>query len=66
MYYTTFYHGLNKIFQIGNKMELIGRQNNLYRAFYIYIYIIIKLRFFIIYEYHEILGNYLREYLRLL
>jgi len=64
LYSITFYHSLNIDFQISNKTYLIGRENNLYKTFYKYI--ILNLGFFIICEYHESLGHYLREYLRLL
>ena len=64
LYSITFYHSLNIDFQLANKTNLIGRENNLYKTFYKYI--ILNLGFFTICQFHENLGHYIREYLRLL
>ena len=64
IYCTTFYHSLNINYQLGNKMKHIEIIENFIINFFKYI--ILNLGFFVICEYHEVLGHYLREYLKLL
>ena len=64
IYCTTFYHSLFINYQIENKIKLKERNANLANG--LFKYIILNLSFFIICEYHEVLGHYLREYLKLL
>ena len=64
IYSTIFYHSLNINYQIGNKMKHIEIIENFIIHFFKYI--ILNLSFFVICEYHEVLGHYLREYLKLL
>ena len=64
IYCTTFYHSLNINYQISNKIDSKERRDNLDRTFFKYI--IINLSYYIICEFHQVLGHYIREYLNLL
>jgi len=65
IYSTTFYHSLNINYQIFNQTKEEERKSNLYNTNF-FKYIILNLGYFILCEYHENLGHYLREYLKLL